>query len=174
MRRSFLLLVSAFFAGVAAVVAQRPAFVPITDKTLQNPSPDDWLMYSRTYDAQRFSPLKQINRQNVGQLKEVFKLEFGRGQQESIPVVYRGVMYVVVPPASIRAIDAVTGTQIWERATTAKATRIKAIALYDDMLYWTSPENLVEALDAQTGAVRWQAKSDGGQTSGVIRSRERC
>ncbi len=36
---------------------------------LLNPSPDDWLMYSRTYDAFRDSPLKQINKKNVGQLR---------------------------------------------------------------------------------------------------------
>ena len=168
MKRNSWLVVAILFAAVVAVGAQRPAFVPITDKMLLNPAPEDWLMYSRTYDAQRFSPLKQITKQNVSQLKEVFKLEFPAGTQESIPVVYRGVMYVVVPPASIRAIDAATGTQIWEHASTAKATRTKAIALYDDMVYWTSPDGYVQALDAKTGEVRWQTKTDGGMTSGVI------
>src|SRR5688500_1608056 len=71
-------------ASLSAVYAQRPAFEPITDKTLLNPAPEDWLMYSRTYDAQRFSPLRQITRENVGGLKEAFKLEFPAGQQESI------------------------------------------------------------------------------------------
>ena len=61
---------------------------------LVNPSPDDWLMYSRTYDAQRYSPLKQITRQNVGQLKVAWTHELGMGTVESIPLVYRGVMYV--------------------------------------------------------------------------------
>src|SRR5919106_3286978 len=78
------------------------SFVPVTDKMLQNPSPDDWLMYSRTYDAQRFSPLKQINKSNVGQLHEVFKKELGNGPHESIPIVYRGVMYVQLPGAAIQ------------------------------------------------------------------------
>ena len=59
------------------------------------PSPDDWLMYSRTYDAQRFSPLRQITRQNVGQLQEVFKKELGHRDHEGIPIVYRGVMYLM-------------------------------------------------------------------------------
>ena len=49
--------------------AQVGKFVPVTTEMLVNPSPDDWLMYSRTYDAQRFSPLKQITRQNVAQLR---------------------------------------------------------------------------------------------------------
>src|SRR5215211_4175294 len=104
--RALLLLLAVVCAAISVVAAQRPSFVPITDKTLLNPAPEDWLMYSRTYDAQRFSPLKQITRQNVAQLKEVFKIEFPAGQQESIPLVYRGVMYVVVPPNAMRAVDA--------------------------------------------------------------------
>ena len=74
MKRSIALVVALGLIGFAAVSAQRPAFVPITDKTLLNPAPEDWVMYSRTYDAQRFSPLKQITRQNVAQLTEVFKI----------------------------------------------------------------------------------------------------
>jgi len=44
-----------------AAVAQVRSFVPVTPAMLLNPSPDDWLMYSRTYDAQRYSPLNQIS-----------------------------------------------------------------------------------------------------------------
>ena len=36
----------------------------------RDPDAADWLMYSRTYDAQRYSPLSQINRDNVAQLEE--------------------------------------------------------------------------------------------------------
>ena len=168
MKRSLSFIAVVGLVGFAAVSAERPPFVPITDKTLLNPPPDEWLMYSRTYDAQRFSPLKQITRQNVAQLKEVFKLEFPGGQQESIPLVYRGVMYVVVPPNAIRAVDATTGEQIWEHKRPSGQARIKAIAMYDDMVYWTAPDGFVQALDARTGEVRWQTKTDGGMTSGVI------
>ena len=67
----------ALLALSPASVAQVPldnskSFTPVTKEMLANPSPDDWLMYSRTYDAQRFSPLRQITRQNVGQLRQVF------------------------------------------------------------------------------------------------------
>ena len=61
-----------FVSGAAA----QQSFTPVTKEMLANPSPDDWLMYSRTYDAQRFSPLKQITRQNVAQLRRVFKKGF--------------------------------------------------------------------------------------------------
>ena len=39
---------------------------PVTDALLQNPPAGDWLTWRRTYDDQGFSPLKQINRSNVG------------------------------------------------------------------------------------------------------------
>ena len=47
----------------------RPRHSPsVTDQMLANPSPYDWLMFSRTYDAQRYSPLKQnITKGNIGQ-----------------------------------------------------------------------------------------------------------
>ena len=90
------------------------AFVPVTSQMLLNPRPDDWLMFSRTYDAQRHSPLRQITRQNVGQLREVFKKELGNGPHESIPLVYRGVMYLLLPGATLQAVNASTGALIWE------------------------------------------------------------
>ena len=61
-KRAFALL------AITAAVAQVKTFVPVTQQMLENPSPNDWLMFSRTYDAQRYSPLNQINKQNVGQL----------------------------------------------------------------------------------------------------------
>jgi PQQ-dependent dehydrogenase (methanol/ethanol family) len=161
-------LVLAIVAAVAVASAQRPAFAPVTDAMLKNPSPDDWLMYSRTYDAQRFSPLTQINRGNVGQLREVFKKEFSKGTQESIPLVYRGVMYVVLPGATLQALDATTGEVVWEHKRASGQSRTKTLAIYEDMLYWMAPDTVIVALDAKTGAVRWETKTTGGMTSGPI------
>ena len=48
-----------------AARAQVQGFKPVTAAELADPSPNDWLSFSRTYDDQRFSPLNQINRQNV-------------------------------------------------------------------------------------------------------------
>ena len=41
----------------------------VTDEMLNDPSPDDWLIWRRTYDSKGFSPLKQINKHNVANLK---------------------------------------------------------------------------------------------------------
>ena len=148
--------------------AQRQPFVPVSEEMLLKPSPDDWLMYSRTYDAQRFSPLNQINTKNVGQLREVFKKELPAGVQESIPIVYRGVMYVLLPGNGVRALDATTGAMIWERNRPSGAARAKTIAIYEDMIFNSTADGFIEALDARTGELRWETKSSGRLTAGVV------
>jgi alcohol dehydrogenase (cytochrome c) len=160
-------------ATVAAVLIhaqQKPQpFVPVSEEMLLKPSPNDWLMYSRTYDAQRFSPLNQINTRNVGQLKEVFKQELPNGVVESIPIVYRGVMYFLLPGNAVRAVDATTGALIWEhKRPGGGATRAKTISIYEDMIFNSTPDGFIEAIDAKTGELRWETKSSGRLTAGTI------
>src|SRR5215471_17178139 len=61
-------IAAAALFGVLAVPAhaQGTDFKPVTREMLADPDPADWLMINRTYDEQRFSPLKEINRDNVG------------------------------------------------------------------------------------------------------------
>ena len=93
-------------AGVALIAQKDPAALPpVTSEMLENPSPEDWLMYSRTYDAQRFSPLEFINRRNVSQLKTAWTRPMANGTHEGIPLVYQGVMYVIQPGATVWALD---------------------------------------------------------------------
>ena len=94
------------FVMTAPLLGQGQRFVPVTDQMLLNPSPDDWLMFSRTYDAQRFSPLNQVNRQNVSQLALAWSRGLGPGITETIPTVYNGVMYVNAPGGAVQALDA--------------------------------------------------------------------
>ena len=163
------------FVAILAFVTQVKTFVPVTQEMLLNPNAEDWLMFSRTYDAQRFSPLRQITKQNVNQLTLAWSRHLGGpGQTETIPTVYRGVMYVNAPGAIVDAIDATNGDLIWEYkrnvpANVAGQARSKTLAIFDDMIYFTAPDSTVVALDARTGAVRWEAKVDQrGHTSGPI------
>src|SRR5689334_720037 len=98
--RSF--LIAAFVVGARALFAQGPAFVPVTQAMQANPDPADWLHISRTYNQHRFSPLNQINKGNVGQLRMAWSRGLPAGVQESTPIVYRGVMYVMAPGAIIQ------------------------------------------------------------------------
>ena len=150
-------------------------YKPVTNEMLLNPSPDDWLQFSRTYDAQRYSPLKQINKKNVGELREAWVLGLPTGTTETIPIVHDGVMYVITPGGGVEAIDATNGDIIWQYKRAYKdphlggQERTKAIAIYDDMVYFTAPDGYVVALDAKDGKVKWETyKTDTQNTSGAI------
>jgi alcohol dehydrogenase (cytochrome c) len=161
------------FATTAA--AQIAGFRPVTEAILANPDPADWLMISRTFDQQRYSPLNQINKGNVGQLRMAWSRGLPNGTQESTPIVYRGIMYLNAPGASIQAVDATTGDLIWEyqreypRAVTSAAARAKNLGIYEDMIYFAAPDGFLLALDAKTGKLRWETKVDNGeQTAGGL------
>jgi alcohol dehydrogenase (cytochrome c) len=162
------------YAAALAASAQVQNFKPVTTEMLVNPSPNDWLMYSRTYDAQRYSPLSQINKQNVGQLRLAWTRGMAAGQTESIPLVYNGVMYTVIPGAAVQALDATTGDILWEYKrkvpnNVAASARTKNLAIYDDIVVYTAPDSYVVGLDARTGELRWESKAeDSGHTSGPL------
>lgn len=166
-KRVAFLVVAAVVGIVAAagVVAQVQKFVPVTRNTLLKPSPDNWMMISRTYDGQRSSPLQQITRQNVNGLRLVWKQELGEIRHESVPIVYDGVMYVPLPGGVVRALNAATGARLWEYRRTLPAgvsqtaSKTKSLALFFDMVYFTAPDGYLIALDAQTGKVRWEVKT---------------
>jgi alcohol dehydrogenase (cytochrome c) len=89
-------------------VAQRTEFVPVTDQMLQNPDPSDWLMWRRTQNHWGYSPLDQIDRDNVRELRLVWTRPIYQGVQEGTPLVYDGVMYFPHPNDITQAIDAAT------------------------------------------------------------------
>ena len=90
-------------------------FVPVTEEMLLSPDPEDWLMVHRTYDFQAYSPLDQINRGNVDQLKLAWMRAMDEGPQEIRPLVYDGVMYIAHPGGDhLQALDATTGDLIWD------------------------------------------------------------
>ena len=157
------------------VVAQAPTpavprpYTPVTSKMLENPSPDDWLMFSRTYDAQRYSPLKQINKQNVAQLKMAFSLDLVAGTTESIPLVHDGVMFLTLPVGGLRALDAATGATVWEYKRPGNGGRSKAIGIFQDVILYAAPDSHIVGIDARTGEMRWQSKVETrGNSSGVL------
>ena len=164
MRTRLFAIVGVVGIATLSAFAQVKDFVPVTEQMLQNPSPDDWLMASRTYDNQRFSPLNQINKRNVGQLRMSWVRGLAVGKQETIPIVYRGVMYVVTPTPSVQALDATNGDLLWEY-TLAEPVRgagvsAKSISMLGDLVYWTVPNSTVVALDARTGKKRWEVKAN--------------
>jgi alcohol dehydrogenase (cytochrome c) len=164
------IVAAAVFGALASqAMAQGADFKPVTADMLANPDPADWLMINRTYDEQRFSPLDQINKENVAQLRMAWARGLPVGTQESTPLVHQGVMYVIAPGASIQAIDATNGDLIWQYvrnypkemadAIGAPArARAKSLAIFEDMIYFTAPDGFIVAIDAKTGKLRWETK----------------
>ncbi len=96
--------------------AQRAAGSPVTEARLLSADSDtaNWMTHGRTYDEQRFSPLDDVNADNVGELGLAwyFDIPTNRGI-ESTPLVIDGVMYVTGSWSKVFARDAKTGEQIW-------------------------------------------------------------
>ena len=75
----FALLGLAAAAGPAT--AQAPEAPPVTDAMLQDPAPGDWLMWRRTLNGWGYSPLDQIDRENVNRLRLVWTRALSSGYQ---------------------------------------------------------------------------------------------
>lgn len=140
-------------------------FTPVTQQMLLNPSPDDWLMFSRTYDAQRYSPLDQINRKNVNRLRQVWTRGLAAGTSEGIPIVYQGVMYTLDSANAVQALDAANGKLLWEcrRNTNAPSedgvSNLNNLAIYENFLFYSAPDGYLVALDASTGKMQWETRA---------------
>ena len=107
---------AAILIGMAASQAlAQNGFEPVTRDVLANPPPGDWLMINRTYDEQRFSPLDQINKSNVANLRMVWSRGLPAGTAGvDAHRVDNGVMYLIAPGGGVQALDATNGDLIWE------------------------------------------------------------
>ncbi|HEY3986145.1 glucose/quinate/shikimate family membrane-bound PQQ-dependent dehydrogenase [Cedecea sp.] len=83
----------------------------------------DWPAYGRNQEGQRFSPLKQITTQNVGQLKEAWRFQTGDVKRatdpgeitnEVTPIKIRDMLYLCTAHQQLFALDASTGKEKWK------------------------------------------------------------
>ncbi len=134
-----------------------------TADELLNPAPGEWPTFGRTLDMQRFSPLDEINKENVDDLR----LAWSIGLETAIdaqfgPVVYDGVMYL---PSSdgATAVDAATGDRLWvyqveldENAASFNIGRMRGgLVVYDGKVFGTLGDGKAYAVDAATGEEVW-------------------
>ncbi|MCB2065958.1 MAG: PQQ-binding-like beta-propeller repeat protein, partial [Erythrobacter sp.] len=78
------------------------------------PADADWPLHGRTDEAQRYSPLEEIDRDNVDRLGLAWfhDLDTDRGQ-EATPIMVDGVLYLVSAYDVVQALDARTGELLW-------------------------------------------------------------
>jgi alcohol dehydrogenase (cytochrome c) len=138
-------------------------FVPASDDVLMSPPDGDWLHWRRTPDGTGYSPLQQINKENVGRLQLAWSWGMHDGISQPVPLVRNGVLFITNPGNIVQALDAVDGTLLWEyRYTppegTVEGTKNRNIALWEDMIYVATNTAVMVALDARTGVVRWETQ----------------
>jgi alcohol dehydrogenase (cytochrome c) len=137
---------------------------PVTDQMLLNPDAGDWLMWRRTYDGFGFSPLDQINKANVANLRVAWAWSLTNGATESTPIVHDGILYIWNYADKVQALDGATGDLVWEYRRDLPQTIIdqagnnmakRNMAIYQDKLLIATSDAHLVALDMKTGQVIW-------------------
>ncbi|MGB5257879.1 MAG: PQQ-dependent dehydrogenase, methanol/ethanol family [Woeseiaceae bacterium] len=128
--------------------------------------PENWLSHGRTYDEQRFSPLDQINRENVGQLGLAwyFDVPTQRGM-EATPIVVDGRMYVTGSWSIVYALDAATGEELWRYNPQVPKSWgqyaccdvvNRGVAVWGDRVFVGTLDGYLVSIDAASGEERWR------------------
>ena len=99
-------------------------------------------MWRRTLNGWRYSPLDQIDRANLGELRMAWTRALTDGFQSGTPLVYNRVLYMPNPRDVIQAIDAESGDLIGEHRREIPedstpggvSSNNRNIAIYDDLI----------------------------------------
>lgn len=154
-------------ASLAALLSLPLHAADVDGKRIANADaePGNWMSHGRDYGEQRYSPLKKITDDNVGELGLAwsYKLDIDRGV-EATPIVVDGVMYTTGPFSIVYALDARTGKEIWtydpksdrSRAGEACCDAInRGVAVWKGKVYVGVLDGRLEAIDAKTGERVW-------------------
>jgi alcohol dehydrogenase (cytochrome c) len=135
-------------------------YLPVTDAMLRNPPAGDWLMARRNYQAWSYSPLEEIKRDNVKELRLAWSWAMNdAGSNQPMPLVHNGVMYLGNTGNMMQALDAATGDLIWENQVGPNSIRgfgaVRNTAIYNDKVYMATNDGRLVAFNAVTGKVAW-------------------
>jgi alcohol dehydrogenase (cytochrome c) len=158
----------AFTAEDPFETVMTPAFSPITWERLINAGdePENWLMYSGTLDAQRYSQLDEINTSNVTdmELKWAYQIPV-IDRAETVPLVVDGIMFITEAPSNLVAVDAQTGRQYWrydhdlpEDLRICCGRNNRGVAILGETLFMSTLDAHLVAIDARTGNVLWDVE----------------
>jgi quinoprotein glucose dehydrogenase len=123
----------------------------------------DWRSYGGGPTQTRYSPLTQINTQNVASLKVAWTYDTGDAfkgsEMQCQPIVAHGVLYAASPKLRVFALDAVSGAPKWSfdpfaGETTPSRTRLRGLMFWergDDRRIYFAARQWLYALDAITG-----------------------
>jgi alcohol dehydrogenase (cytochrome c) len=149
-------------AAGLTVAGEVANFRPVTDEMLRNPPPGDWLMMRRNYQAWSHSPLTQITRDNVKELRLAWVWAMNEGgANQPTPLVHDGIMYLTNTMNTVQALDAATGELIWENQVGPPVVigfgSMRNIAIAGDKIFLATTDARLVALNARTGKVVWES-----------------
>ena len=150
-----------------AEIQAAPAFS--SDDLTAEPT-DRWITNGGTLSNQRYSPLDEIDTENVKDLKGVWMTNLkGSGvaakySAEGQPIVYEGTMYVPTGADDVFAVDVASGKILWEYQAHLEQTistvccgwLSRGVALGDGKVYIGRLDGKLVALDQKTGTVAWE------------------
>ncbi len=147
-----------------------PCFLPaqeLDQAKLLNPPKDTWPTYNGDYSGRRYSPLKQINADNVKNLGLAWVYHANTGESnpfgtqiKATPLVVNGVLYFTLPDHAW-AVDARTGRELWHYKWETKGgihIGNRGVGIYGDWLFFETPDNHLISLEAKTGKFRWSVE----------------
>ena len=127
--------------------------------------PDNWLSHGRTYAEQRFSPLTDIDDENVAELTLAWAVELDTSRgQEATPVVVDGTMYITTAWSKVMAVDAASGEVLWRYDPEPKGAQgayaccdvvNRGVAVWEGKVFVGTIDGRLVALDAATGRELW-------------------
>ena len=165
-----------FFMTVSLGSLSSPATNSVTGNQQALISPGkEWLNYGRTYKEQRYSPLAEINKNNVNELDLAwsFKFDTARGM-EATPIMHNGVLYVSTGWSHVHAINARTGAELWHYDAKVPKSHLaktccgpvnRGVAIWQKdktaplQVFFGSLDGRLIALDALTGEENWSVQS---------------
>lgn len=164
-------VITALFASSFTRGASSPAFTP--EDLIAFPQ-ESWVTNGGNLYNQRYSPLTQINRDNVGDLMAEWRVHMnGSGMQpnhsgQAQPLFYDGVLYVVTGENDVFAIDVETGEFVWTYQANLDADNVnvccgwvsRGLGMGGGQIYLGRLDARLVALDQETGEVNWEIQAE--------------
>ena len=157
--------------AAAAGIERAPAFTPAALARLPR---SDWPTNGGNLANQRYSPLDEINRDNVAELKAVWRASLRgsgldrRQSGQAQTIVFGGTLYTITGNDDVFAISVATGAVLWEYRANLDPAKVvpccgwvsRGVGIGDGRVFVGQMDNRLVALDQRTGAVQWSVQSE--------------
>ena len=169
----FLLVITAIYClqKAAALPAPSPAF---SSDVLAAPPSLNWVSNGGNLGNQRYSPLTQINKENVAGMKAEWRVHLngsGSGPNHSgqgEPLFYDGTLFVGTGENDVFAIDIESGEFLWTYQANLDPGRVnvccgwvsRGLGMGEGQIFVGQLDAKLVALDQETGQVNWEVQAE--------------